>query len=133
MKEWVQEKLICPECLKEEVPLELCIDAAEEDDVLEGNLTCPACQRTYPIQNGVAVVLPAASSARMPSGMTSLPIPSPGMIAIFIEDMLVTPPVLNTLERLIGLSVRPSSPRSAKKTPLLFPSTKSGIDRQSFQ
>ncbi|MEZ4549389.1 MAG: Trm112 family protein [Desulfobacterales bacterium] len=49
-------KLICPECLKEEVPLELCIDAAEEDDVLEGSLTCPACQRTYPIQNGVAVV-----------------------------------------------------------------------------
>ena len=63
MKKWVQEKLICPECLKEEVPLELCIDAAEEDDVLEGSLTCPACQRTYPIQNGVAVVLPAASSA----------------------------------------------------------------------
>ncbi len=63
MKKWVREKLICPECLADEIPLDLIIKKADGDDVRQGRLICPACKRTYPIENGVAVLLPAASSA----------------------------------------------------------------------
>jgi SAM-dependent methyltransferase len=61
MKKWLKEKLICPECLKNEIPLDLNIITEADDDVIEGNLTCSACKRSYPIHNGVAVILPEKS------------------------------------------------------------------------
>ncbi|MCD6184418.1 MAG: methyltransferase domain-containing protein [Deltaproteobacteria bacterium] len=58
MKKWLKEKLICPECLASEIPLELNVKEEVEDDVMEGELSCSACNRRYPIHNGVAVILP---------------------------------------------------------------------------
>lgn len=61
MKRWIQEKLICPECLADEIPLDLNIITETDDDVIEGDLTCSACKRSYPIHKGVAVILPEKS------------------------------------------------------------------------
>ncbi|MFC1895098.1 methyltransferase domain-containing protein [Thermodesulfobacteriota bacterium] len=58
MKKWLTENLICPECLAKEIPLDLDIAKVHEDDVMEGELSCPTCKRCYPIQKGVAVILP---------------------------------------------------------------------------
>ena len=58
MKKWLKEQLVCPECPDEEVSLDLDIEEENDDDVTAGELTCPACNRRYPIQNGVAVILP---------------------------------------------------------------------------
>lgn len=61
MKRWLQEKLICPDCASEENPLILTVTHEKNDDVLEGELTCVACRRTYEIRDGVAVLLPERS------------------------------------------------------------------------
>jgi SAM-dependent methyltransferase len=61
MKKWVTEKLICPECLPDEYPLQASIDAEQHEDIIEGKLTCPFCNKTYPVRNGVAIVLPESS------------------------------------------------------------------------
>ena len=58
MKKWVKKNLICPECLEAEIPLDLHIEKEIKSDVIEGHLSCPRCNRHYPIQNGVAVILP---------------------------------------------------------------------------
>ena len=61
MKKWLTENLICPECLVNENPLNLHIQAEQEGDVMEGELSCPGCGRRYPIRRGVAVILPDQS------------------------------------------------------------------------
>lgn len=73
MKKWLQEKLICPECIAQAVPLDLKIITETENDVLEGELTCPACGGHYAINDGVAVVLPKKSLPVLsdPSGYNS--------------------------------------------------------------
>ena len=63
MKKWLKEKLICPECLTDEIPLDLKIKTEHEEDVIEGELACAACGRRYPIHQGVAVILPETSMA----------------------------------------------------------------------
>jgi SAM-dependent methyltransferase len=61
MKKWVADKLICPQCLMDDVPLDLTVREAEADEVLDGGLACRQCGGSYPIQQGVAVVLPEAT------------------------------------------------------------------------
>ncbi len=61
MKKWLKEKLVCPECLMEENPLNLSIQEEREEDVMEGKLTCSACGSQYPIHKGIAVILPKKS------------------------------------------------------------------------
>lgn len=69
MKKWLQNMLVCPQCLPEEVPLLLEIETEKEADVIQGVLKCMACEQTYVIQDGVAVVLPQRSlSALADSG-----------------------------------------------------------------
>lgn len=58
MKQWVADKLICPECRKKAVPLKLKINEAVSDDVVSGQLSCPECHSHYPIERGIAIVLP---------------------------------------------------------------------------
>lgn len=58
MKRWVADKLICPECLALEMPLELIVQEENLDDVMHGELRCPDCDRHYPIRGGIAVILP---------------------------------------------------------------------------
>lgn len=61
MRKWLKKMLICPECLPEEIPLDLNVVDEQDEDILEGDLQCPVCKGTYPIRQGVAVVLPEAS------------------------------------------------------------------------
>lgn len=56
MKKILKEILICPSCLPEEIPLNLNIDEAEEEDVIFGVLTCKKCGNKYRIEDGVAVL-----------------------------------------------------------------------------
>ena len=58
MKKWLHQELICPECIESQVSLELEIFEEKEGDVLEGRLLCPSCQSRYPINEGIAVVVP---------------------------------------------------------------------------
>ena len=61
MKKWVVDKLICPQCLNEEVPLDLTVHETEADDIKDGEMNCPRCGGNYPIQQGIAVLLPEAT------------------------------------------------------------------------
>ncbi|SDT83984.1 class I SAM-dependent methyltransferase [Desulfobacula phenolica] len=58
MKKWLQEHLICPECLDSKTALTLEIQEEHNDDILEGTLNCPGCGSRYLIQEGVAVIVP---------------------------------------------------------------------------
>lgn len=58
MKKWLARKLICPQCLPQELALALEIKDQTQDDILSGKLTCPACKQIYPIADGVAIVVP---------------------------------------------------------------------------
>jgi SAM-dependent methyltransferase/uncharacterized protein YbaR (Trm112 family) len=68
MKKWLNERLLCPECIPEEKPLDLDIDEEQDEDVIEGRLVCSNCGRTYPIQKGIAFVLPEKSSSVLSNG-----------------------------------------------------------------
>jgi SAM-dependent methyltransferase len=58
MKKWVADKLICPECLTTPTQLKLISRKERLGDVIDGELRCLKCNRHYPIQQGVAVILP---------------------------------------------------------------------------
>ncbi len=58
MKKWVAEKLRCPTCLAQNVPLELTIRDEDRDEIMAGTLGCSTCGQHYPIEEGIAVVLP---------------------------------------------------------------------------
>lgn len=61
MKKWLQQKLTCPECLNQEPRLELEIQVEQDDDVMEGQLTCTICGKHFPIHKGIAILLPQKS------------------------------------------------------------------------
>jgi SAM-dependent methyltransferase len=63
MKQWVLSKLICPQCLPQQVALNLAIRKEQAGDVIDGELDCPACGGRFPIQHGIAVVLPEQTRA----------------------------------------------------------------------
>ncbi len=58
MKKEILEMLICPICLPEEQDLNPHIKEEEENDILEGFLSCARCGREYPIQSGIAFLDP---------------------------------------------------------------------------
>ncbi len=60
--------LICPSCLPAEYPLHLA-ETPQYDgdgDILTGQLHCHHCRRAYPIEDGLATVLPPGTSANQP-------------------------------------------------------------------
>jgi len=59
MKKNLLDFLICPACLPEENRLTEKIDQELSEDIVAGNLTCPACGRVYAIENGIALLDPA--------------------------------------------------------------------------
>jgi uncharacterized protein YbaR (Trm112 family) len=63
MKHALTEILICPACLPKEKALECDARHTEGDDIVLGELACGACQRRYPIRDGVATLLPDAAAA----------------------------------------------------------------------
>lgn len=56
MKKILEEILICPSCLPEEINLKLNIDEAEGEDVIFGVIGCKKCGAKYRIEDGVAVL-----------------------------------------------------------------------------
>lgn len=58
MKKWLQEQLICPECLETETLLTLDILKENTEDILEGILNCPGCKSRFEIKEGIAVIVP---------------------------------------------------------------------------
>ncbi len=58
MKQWVSDKLICPQCLDAENPLDLTARETRADDIIIGEMVCPQCGGIYPIEQGIAVLLP---------------------------------------------------------------------------
>ena len=58
MKRKILEYLICPACLPEENPLRLGRAEISIDEINEGVLECPHCLRSYPIERGIARVVP---------------------------------------------------------------------------
>lgn len=59
MKKWLVEELICPECVETQTSLTAESQKENNEEILEGRLTCPNCQSTYEIHDGIAVVVPA--------------------------------------------------------------------------
>lgn len=55
MRHELMEILVCPLCKGE---LQLRADREEGGEVLEGSLVCPACDETYPIEDGIPNLLP---------------------------------------------------------------------------
>lgn len=55
--------LICPACLPAEKPLRPAALTQAGGDVQAGRLECPACNRHYPIEKGVAILLPEPMTA----------------------------------------------------------------------
>ena len=69
MKELLVDFLICPACLPLEAPLKCLISEKDGEDILSGSLYCPQCNHNYPIQDGIAIILPVSSEVdpRVPS------------------------------------------------------------------
>ena len=74
MKDLLVDLLICPSCLPMEEKLRCLINEKDGEDILSGSLHCSQCNNNYPIQDGVAILLPASSEvdSRIPSKYESL-------------------------------------------------------------
>jgi uncharacterized protein YbaR (Trm112 family) len=59
MKKRLLELLICPACLPAERSLVASVNRADGEDILWGDLTCKACGARYPVEEGMAVLLPS--------------------------------------------------------------------------
>ncbi len=58
MKRRLLDLLICPACLPREYPLKGTVVRQEGEDILSGRLNCPKCGTYYPVEDGVAILLP---------------------------------------------------------------------------
>jgi SAM-dependent methyltransferase/uncharacterized protein YbaR (Trm112 family) len=69
MKDLLVDFLICPSCLPVEEKLRCTISEKDGEDILTGSLHCSQCNNNYPIQEGVAILLPVLSEvdSRIPS------------------------------------------------------------------
>lgn len=61
MKKQLLELLICPQCLPLEQGLQAEIRNEHSGDIIEGQLQCPECARSYPISEGIAHLDPYRS------------------------------------------------------------------------
>ena len=66
MKRFLLPHLICPACLPKEHRLSLSVSQEKDDDVVTGYLSCPKCQRRFPIKDGIALL--KADQEGNPSG-----------------------------------------------------------------
>jgi uncharacterized protein YbaR (Trm112 family) len=55
MKKSLVEILACP---TSKAALELAVDQSDGEEIIEGGLTCPTCNHTFPIRQGVPDLLP---------------------------------------------------------------------------
>lgn len=61
MKKALLDLLVCPVCLPDEIQLKETIEKATGGDILEGDLSCPGCDKQYCIRNGIAELDPNRS------------------------------------------------------------------------
>ena len=108
MKKWLHQLLICPKCLPRQEPLSLNIQNAQGDDVVQGDLHCSACGSSYPIKNGVAVLLPEVSSSEL---VSTSGYNSKGMLSAYLwshfGDILQDPGATDAYRKWASL-IRPS-------------------------
>ncbi|MBW2623709.1 MAG: methyltransferase domain-containing protein [Deltaproteobacteria bacterium] len=60
MKKAVFEYLICPSCLPAEHKLFASVIKESDLEIISGHLTCRNCNRRYPVNEGLAVLLPSS-------------------------------------------------------------------------
>lgn len=63
MLERLLDMIVCPACLPEEHSLSARADKADGEDILEGELRCPNCRAVYPINEGLAELVPPGAAA----------------------------------------------------------------------
>ncbi len=57
MRRKLMDILVCPECKGE---LTLKVSVEQDDEIVEGSLTCKACDETYPIEDTIPNMLPSS-------------------------------------------------------------------------
>lgn len=62
MKRFLLPHLVCPACLPKEHRLELSVRREQGDDIVDGYLSCRSCGRRFPVEDGVATLLPGADN-----------------------------------------------------------------------
>ncbi|MBW2504153.1 MAG: methyltransferase domain-containing protein [Deltaproteobacteria bacterium] len=67
--------VVCPGCLPEERPLAAHIQETRQGDIYTATLTCPGCRKNYPIDHGMACLLPQSDLALV-GKYTELPVVS---------------------------------------------------------
>ena len=55
MKEDLMDVIVCP---LDKQDLELAVDEREDEEIVDGTLTCTECGETYPIEDGIPNLLP---------------------------------------------------------------------------
>ena len=60
MKKAILEYLICPSCLPSEHKLSASVIKENESEIISGRLICGNCNRRYPVDEGLAVLLPSS-------------------------------------------------------------------------
>ncbi len=63
MRQDILDILICPACLPVERPLRLTGARRAGNEILAGSLDCRACGRSYPIEDGLGLLLPEKEAA----------------------------------------------------------------------
>lgn len=63
MKRILLPHLICPACLPKEYPLQPSITKELDGEIETGFLTCPRCRQGFPVQDGIANLVPNPDSA----------------------------------------------------------------------
>ena len=56
MKKSIMDILVCPKCKND---LILNINKENNEEIIEGKLTCNSCSEVYPINDGIPNLLPA--------------------------------------------------------------------------
>ena len=108
MKKWLHELLVCPACLPRQIPLALNNEESLGDDVVHGELHCGDCGLRYPIQKGVAVLLPESPLLSLDNGSGYN---SRGMLSAYLwshfGDLLQDPASTDAYQKWASL-IRPS-------------------------
>ncbi len=55
MRRKLMDILVCPECKGQ---LDLVVTLEQDDEIVEGSLTCNKCDETYPIRDTIPNMLP---------------------------------------------------------------------------
>jgi uncharacterized protein YbaR (Trm112 family) len=67
MRKDMMEILVCPVC---KGTLTLSVTKEDKDEIVEGTLTCAACNETYPIKDSIPNLLPPDLRRAMESSAT---------------------------------------------------------------